>query len=146
MMTNAPKQATKTAELIDDGLLSGAIGHDNGRWHCEYTPQDEHFWAPDHLAIRDMAVVEDLEAKGSSASSGSPFYSPERALIVLARKGEQDRVQSARGEMIPDGEQLTDCSVSIVKTQLWSFSIYSNQTYIITQSRDQRLNKFQTLA
>ena len=65
-MTNAPKQATKTAELIDDGLLSGAIGHDNGRWHCEYTPQDEHFWAPDHLAIRDIVIAEDVEAKGSS--------------------------------------------------------------------------------
>lgn len=146
MKTNAPKQATKTAELIDEGPLSGAIGHDNGRWHCAYTPQDEHFGSPDHLAIRDMAVVEDLEAKGSSASSGSPSYSPERALIVLARKGEQDRVQSARGEMISDGKQLTDCSVSIVETRRWSFSIYSNQTNNTTQSRDQRRNKFQTLA
>ena len=67
MMKAALEQTTRAAELVEKATLGGTIEHDDPAWQCEYTQQDAHLWAPDHLCIRKMAVAQRLEPTGSGA-------------------------------------------------------------------------------
>ena len=67
MMKAALEQTTKATELVEKATRDGTIEHDDLAWRCEYTQQDAHLCAPDHLCIRSMTVAERMEPTGSSA-------------------------------------------------------------------------------
>ncbi len=66
-MKTALEQTTKTAELVEKTTLGETIEHHDPAWQCEYTQQDAHLWAPDHLCIRKMDIAKRLEPFGSGA-------------------------------------------------------------------------------
>ena len=66
-MKTAHKQTTKALESSGYATLPGTTEGGDLAWHCEYTAQDVHLWAPDHLLVREMAVATKMERMGSSA-------------------------------------------------------------------------------